>query len=81
MINCERASFLTTKEELGAKLSFMERFNLRRHAAICAVCTEFNKQSEFINKLVKEVFSSDGNHKMSAEKKAEIQEELDNMFI
>jgi hypothetical protein len=55
--NCKQATFLIEKKLIG-KLTFREVIELRIHLAGCSVCKLFDKQSQVINAMVKQLFHS-----------------------
>lgn len=52
--NCKHATYLIEKKQI-TQLSTRERFELKIHLAGCSVCRLFEKQSIFINKMVKQL--------------------------
>ena len=47
MISCKKATYLVSKKE-EKRLSWIERWQLRAHLAICSLCRKFEEQSRFI---------------------------------
>ena len=52
MLSCRKATFLVEKEQ-GGSLSFVERMQLSMHMKICDKCATYQKQSLFIDQLIK----------------------------
>ncbi len=53
--NCKQATFLIEKRQLS-KLTFREVIELRIHLAGCSVCKLYDKQSQMITAMVKQLF-------------------------
>ena len=58
-ISCKTAVDYISKKEEG-KLSFIQKYYLYRHLAICYVCKRFEKQ----NKLITSILTSSGKKKI-----------------
>ncbi len=52
MISCKKATYLVSKKE-EKKLSWIERWQLRAHLAMCSLCRKFEMQSGFIGRNAK----------------------------
>ena len=52
MISCKKATTLIEKKSVVG-LSFAEKFQLRMHTAMCSACTNYQKQSLFIDTVLK----------------------------
>jgi hypothetical protein len=55
--NCKKATFLIDKKEMGT-ISLREHIELRIHLIGCSFCRIYGKQSQAINKMVRELFQS-----------------------
>jgi hypothetical protein len=51
MLNCKEASRLVS-ESLDRRLAWRERLGVRLHLLICAMCTRFKNQVEFLQRAV-----------------------------
>src|ERR1700745_4067262 len=51
---CKQATYLLLKKEELTKLSFKDESAHKFHMAICKFCRAFKKQSEIMNRLIKE---------------------------
>jgi hypothetical protein len=54
--NCKQATFLIEKRLID-RLTLREKVELHIHLAGCSVCRVFDKQSEMINKMVRQLFT------------------------
>lgn len=54
--NCKHATFLIEKKLVG-RLSFRERIFLKIHLIGCDVCKLYQKQTNRINEMIRELFS------------------------
>ncbi|MDD2794050.1 MAG: hypothetical protein PHD73_12780 [Sediminibacterium sp.] len=57
MLSCRKATELIEKQFV-VKLTLKERVQLKMHKSICDACTAYEKQSRFLNDLLKEQSSS-----------------------
>lgn len=53
--NCKQATLLIEKKQIQS-LTFRETIELRIHLAGCSMCKLYNKQSQVINIMVKQLF-------------------------
>lgn len=58
--NCKKATFLIEKRMI-AKITFREKIELRIHLAGCSVCKVFDRQSQIINVMVRQIFDPSDN--------------------
>ena len=65
-ISCLRASELSSKA-LDEELTFGEKALMYFHNILCAFCTQFKKQAEFISKLFKSESALDAGPTLSRE--------------
>ena len=77
MINCEKASELTSKK-IDIKLSFMEKMALKFHTMMCSTCALFEEESNTIAKALKHEHNDDCKHSMSIESKEKLKKILEN---
>jgi hypothetical protein len=54
--NCRKATFLIEKRMID-KITFREAIELRIHLAGCSVCKIFDRQSQLINSMVRQLFN------------------------
>lgn len=52
MYSCKEATQMVIKKE-DEKLKFLEMFKLKMHLLMCSACKAFEKQTELINKILK----------------------------
>jgi predicted anti-sigma-YlaC factor YlaD len=50
--SCKKATYLVSKKE-EARLSFLEKIQLRSHLAICSMCRKFESQTGFIGRMAR----------------------------
>ncbi|MCX2573185.1 hypothetical protein [Pedobacter sandarakinus] len=76
--NCKQATFLIEKKQLTT-LSLKERVELSFHLTGCAVCRLYQRQSIFITRLTKDIFSSTAqkNDVLTDDFKAKLQETIE----
>jgi hypothetical protein len=53
MISCKKATELIEKKSVVTELTFGEKLQLRMHTAMCKACTNYQKQSIFIDNALK----------------------------
>lgn len=70
MISCRKATELIEKKST-AELSFPEKIKLRMHTAMCRACTNYQRQSIFIDNMLKH-FSTNLTRRSSAEQNKQI---------
>ena len=58
MLSCVKATELMEQREL-MPLSFMQRMQLKMHAAMCSGCKNYMKQTVLINKLLNKTFNTE----------------------
>lgn len=51
-MSCKKASYIIEKRNV-AKISFLEKINLKFHLMICSLCRRYESDSKFISKLLK----------------------------
>ncbi len=83
MLSCDKATTLIEKKS-GDKLSWVENFQLKMHTAMCSACKQYQRQSVFLNKAIKNqlsdttsLFPEDNLHLETAARKR-IQGEIEN---
>lgn len=54
MISCKKATLLVSKKE-EKRLSWLEKWQLRAHMALCSVCRRFEEQSGFIGRMARQI--------------------------
>lgn len=54
MISCKKATLLVSKKE-EKRLSWLEKWQLRAHMALCSVCRRFEEQSSFIGRMARQI--------------------------
>ena len=74
-ISCKKATYLVSKKEEG-KLNWIESIQLRSHMAICSLCRLFEKQTQKITNLVKNI---DYNEPLKEDIKQGIIEKMSNI--
>lgn len=78
MMNCEKASELSSKKE-DRVLSFMEKLYLKFHSMMCSTCALFEDEIDTISKAIKHEHSTNKcSHKMSENGKEKLQEIVKN---
>ncbi len=76
MLSCRKATELIEKEQLVG-LSFGERMQLKTHKMMCDACRNYEKQSEFIESILKKLPDKPGEKlKTEAEFKKDIKEKI-----
>ncbi len=76
MINCEKASELTSKK-IDKKLSFIEKLSLKFHTLMCSTCALFEDEAFVISESInKENSKNTHNHKMCNERKENLKKLL-----
>ena len=72
MFSCKKATELIEKR-LVTRLSSIEKIQLKMHTVMCKRCTSYEKQSEIIEKSLKDIHQHKGKSlKLPAEKKEEL---------
>ena len=79
MISCREAGILSNMKEFD-EITAWQKFQLGMHTFICGVCKVWKKQSDGLNKLVKSTFEKE-RYTCSEKKKAEMEKEIDQLFI
>ncbi|MEO7766157.1 MAG: hypothetical protein ABIS01_01980 [Ferruginibacter sp.] len=76
--NCEKATFLIEKQQVG-KLTFIEILFLKIHLAGCSLCRIYKRQSEIINQIADKLFHAPAHahSKLDDESKKEMQHRID----
>lgn len=54
MISCKKATLLVSKKEEN-RLSWLEKWQLRTHMALCSMCRRFEEQSGFIGRMARQI--------------------------
>lgn len=52
-ISCKQATYLVSKKE-ERNLSWLERWQLRAHLAMCSICRKFETQSGWIGRMARQ---------------------------
>ena len=72
MFSCKRATELIEKR-LVTRLSSVEKIQLKMHTVMCKRCTSYEKQSDIIEKSLKDIHQHKGKSlKLPEEKKEEL---------
>lgn len=58
LLSCKKVTELIEKESLF-QLSAKERMRLKLHASMCAGCKNYQKQSQFIDAIIKQLMITD----------------------
>lgn len=54
VLSCKQATLLTEKQAAGT-LSRRERMQLRWHLRLCDYCMQYKKQTEWLNKIIRNI--------------------------
>ena len=79
MLSCDKATFFITKRDYQ-KLSCKENMQLNMHLMGCKLCRAFNQQNAIITLKLNALKETPPEVKLSAKKKAEIEEVLSENF-
>lgn len=76
--NCRKATYLIEKKQ-SEEITLREKLELKIHMAGCSVCRVFEKQSEMINHMVKNLFHTEQaeNRLLDEEFKKNLQEQIE----
>jgi hypothetical protein len=79
MLSCRKATFLIEKGN-SKPLSWMDKLQLTMHLKMCSKCADYQKQSVFIENVLKSNhvnISNSSNFKLSDNSKLRIQKAMD----
>ncbi|MDF1517040.1 MAG: hypothetical protein P1P79_03765 [Lutibacter sp.] len=77
MLSCKKATELIEKR-LVAKLTSVEKIQLKMHTAVCSQCSDYENQSEIIEKCLAEIHQPNKETlKLSSERKEQILKQLE----
>jgi len=75
--NCKKATLLIEKK-LISNLTLREKLELKIHLAGCSVCRIFERQSQMINTMVKQLFVNNTNEiRLDDDFKKDLQQRID----
>lgn len=76
--NCKKATLLIEKK-LISNLTLREKLELKIHLAGCSVCRIFERQSQMINTMVKQLFANGNTNEIRLDDdfKKDLQERID----
>lgn len=60
-LSCKQATFLIEKR-LHARLSPLERLQLKLHLALCELCAAYDKKAFFLNEIMKKEIRKEEHH-------------------
>jgi len=74
-MSCQKASYIIEKREVS-KLSLWEKFSLKFHLMICALCRKYESDSKILAKILKALHKHEGHAHLSASEKEELKKKL-----
>ena len=74
--DCRKATLLIEKQQLG-RLTLQERTELIIHLTGCSVCRLYQQQSIAINAMIKKILLTGSPHKLNADFKNILQQQID----
>lgn len=74
-MSCKKASYIIEKRELN-EISLWEKFSLKFHLMICALCRKYESDSKILGKILKSLDKHESHVHLSASEKEEMKGKL-----